>query len=108
MGMVQQPGTVSLPGDQDDPFEKGLARLHSKFGDRVPQYVDRFRIRTLATEAVEGWPEALSSDYQALLIEALTVAVVAREINNEHPLALADVRAFIGWSAAFFNSFVHP
>ena len=94
--------------DRAASVRRGIDRLQARFRDRFNGSVDHEVVYRYAQEAVEGWPETLSPDYLALLIESLTVAVVARQLYDERPLDLAEVRAYLAHSVSFFNSFVHP
>jgi hypothetical protein len=62
----------------------------------------------LLEDALQTWPEEIHPRFQATLTALTVIAAIARSVNQEPELSLADVRGFLGHLAAFLNSFSHP
>ena len=57
--------------------------------------------------ALAEWPEQAAPRFQSLFAALTAIAAIARYVNKEPELTIDDLRAFLGHSALFFNSFKH-
>ncbi|TAK96498.1 MAG: hypothetical protein EPO07_14460 [Verrucomicrobia bacterium] len=93
------------PTEIKNGIQAGLTRSLPHFRgkiDRQPDY-----LYSLLENALRSWPEDSQDRFVNLFAELTTIAAVARVANQEPQLTMDDVRAFLGHSIAFFNSFTH-
>lgn len=83
----------------------GVSQSRAAFG-RAPDAIPELTASHLRS-ALSEWPEQAHSRFQILFAALTGLAATARVVNEEPELTLDDLRAFLGHSALFFNSFKH-
>lgn len=100
----------------DNPAEAGFSAGVERVRYHFEGFEDRFEVsfevpddfRNQVYGVLESWPEReLSDGFVTLFAESAAVAHIVRIAYNDTPLNEDELRAFLGHSASFFNSFKH-
>lgn len=101
-------GVAEVMGDS---FGRGveLALQRARgYGIEVPfDAIVETETLAMMQEVIETWPTSLTSRFQTVFVENVTLATIARVRYEDRPLNHADIRAYLGHSEMLFNSFTH-
>lgn len=92
----------------DQGFEAAFNRTKERFGTDAIRFQDPYpRRASRLLKVLESWPTEAHPRFVTLFAELWAVAETARLANGEPRLTEDEIRAFLGLSLNYFNSFKH-